>query len=226
MRVMTFNLRFENDEDGENAWGHRRELVVEIISRYRPDILGTQEGKWSQLMYLQEHLKGYDAHLPGRTRHPHAQCSTIFIRKSCFTVVGGRDFWLSKTPDVFLSKDWDSAFPRMMSYAELQSETSGKRICAAVTHLDHIGTEARLHQAEMIAEWSKTTAIPLIVMGDFNDSPGSAPYRVLTAPETGLIDTWPVLHKRENEKSYTHHGFTGHHRSRGWTGYWSDRVSR
>lgn len=209
MRVMTFNLRFENDDDGKNAWYYRRELVVEIISRYRPDILGTQEGKWSQLMYLKEHLKSYNAHLPDREPDPYTQCPTIFFRKSCFSVVNGRDLWLSETPDVFLSKNWDSAFPRMMSYAQLVSDASGKHFCAAVTHLDHIGTEARVHQAEIIAEWSKTVEMPLIVMGDFNDAPGSDSYNILTAPETGLVDTWPVLDRQEDERSYTHHGFTG-----------------
>ena len=81
MKVMTFNLRFENDRDGDNAWVHRRERVVKIINRYQPSILGTQEGKWSQLMYLRDQLPGYEIFIPGRTPDKIIQCPTLFFRK-------------------------------------------------------------------------------------------------------------------------------------------------
>ncbi len=38
MRVMTFNIRFENEEDGSNGWVYRRELVTELIRKYEPSI--------------------------------------------------------------------------------------------------------------------------------------------------------------------------------------------
>ncbi|MEZ4579373.1 MAG: hypothetical protein R2875_15590 [Desulfobacterales bacterium] len=44
MKIMTFNLRFENDRDGDNSWVNRRRMVVDIINRYQPDILGTGRG--------------------------------------------------------------------------------------------------------------------------------------------------------------------------------------
>ena len=56
---MTFNLRFENDFDGENHWLHRRDFLVETILKYRPHVLGTQEGKPSQLAFLEKKLDGY-----------------------------------------------------------------------------------------------------------------------------------------------------------------------
>ena len=45
MRVMTFNIRFENEQDGSNAWVHRREVVAKTIERYSPDLVGTQEAE-------------------------------------------------------------------------------------------------------------------------------------------------------------------------------------
>jgi len=33
---MTFNIRFENEHDKNNAWQYRRELVVEIIKHHFP----------------------------------------------------------------------------------------------------------------------------------------------------------------------------------------------
>jgi len=209
MRVMTFNLRFENDRDGDNAWMYRRDMVVSLINSYKPAILGTQEGKWPQLMYLKEHLPQYHASLPGREPDEKSQCPTLFFRKECFNVAYGRDFWLSKTPEVHLSKDWDSAFPRMMSYARTFSVADQADIMAGVTHLDHKGVEARYQQARIIAQWAAAQDLPVVLMGDFNAEPGSAVHEVLTHPETGLRDSWKALAGREDEKSFTHHGFNG-----------------
>ncbi len=209
MRVMTFNLRFENDRDGENAWSLRRDRVVAVVRRYAPDILGTQEGVWSQLTYLSEHLPHYLPFLPDRSSDDKIQCPTLYFRKDRFQVHEGRDFWLSTTPEVHLSWDWDSAFPRMLSFSRIEDENTGNRIIAAVTHLDHIGVEARYQQAKIIASWVRRQDLPVILMGDFNDGPASPAHDVLTAQETGLYDTWEALNRRETPEAYTHHGFTG-----------------
>lgn len=209
MRVMTFNLRFENDKDGSNDWESRRSMVATLISDHAPDILGTQEGKWSQLVYLQEMLPDYRAFMPNRLYDPKIQCPTLFVQKERFEILEGCDIWLSETPEVHLSKSWDSAFPRMMSYCRIHDRSSGNKFYAGVTHLDHLGVDARRHQAEIIASWAKERKAPKIVMGDFNEEPGGDVHRILTAPETRLADTWEVLEKPEDETAFTHHGFTG-----------------
>ena len=177
---MTFNLRFENDRDGENGWQYRRSLVLEVIRKYRPAILGTQEGMRSQLDYLEENLKEYHMHAPSRVWDDASQYPTLFFEKERFEVLGGEEFWLSKTPEVHRSKSWDSAFPRMMSYADLKDRKTGRHFFASVTHLDHIGEEARLRQAEIISSWVYHNSAPVILMGDFNDEPGSPAHGLLT----------------------------------------------
>jgi len=209
MKVMTFNLRFENDHDGENAWINRRELVVKIVNRYQPAILGTQEGKWSQLTYLCDQLPEYEAFMPGRTPDKIIQCPTLFLRKEECAIETGSDFWLSKTPDIHLSKDWDSAFPRMVSFARIRIKKLNRKIITAVTHLDHIGVEARFEQAKIISKWAAQQKSPIILKGDFNADPESRPHEVLTLPITRLCDTWKMIQGSECEESYTHHGFSG-----------------
>ncbi len=209
LRVMTFNLRFENDRDGPNAWEHRKEMVAALIDRYSPDILGTQEGKWPQLLYLAEMLPEYRLCVDDRPFDPKIQCPTLFVRKSRFRILNHNDIWLSETPDIYLSKSWDSAFPRMMSYCRMIDDTGSMHLYAGVTHLDHMGVAARVNQARIIASWAGKMQEPVILMGDFNEAPASDVHRILTAPETKLFDTWQVLEKPEDETSYTHHGFTG-----------------
>lgn len=206
---MTFNLRFENDRDGDNAWNYRRDLVVKLINKYQPGILGTQEGRVSQLEYLQHRLSGYEMHTPSRVLDDTCQYPTLFFRKGQFRILGGEEFWLSKTPGMHRSMNWDSAFPRMISTARVECLKSGRTFRAAVTHLDHMGRKARVKQAEIIARWVHKRNEPVILMGDFNDGPGSETHGVLVNRNTGLSDSWEILGHSEGRESFTHHAFTG-----------------
>lgn len=208
-QFMTFNLRFDSARDGANRWARRRSLVLEVVRRYRPDLLGTQEGRWQQLVYLRRHLPEYVLHAPGRVLDDTCQYPTLFVRRECFRIRAGGEFWLSKTPHHHRSKDWDSAFPRMMSHALLETVAGGRLVRTAVTHLDHAGARARYEQARILAAWCARDSAPLVVLGDFNDAPGSPVHSLLTSTGTGLRDTWELLRKPENEASATHHGFRG-----------------
>ncbi|MDD5713091.1 MAG: hypothetical protein PHY31_10110, partial [Smithellaceae bacterium] len=86
---------------------------------------------------------------------------------------------------------------------------SGRGIWAVVTHLDHIGVKARYEQALIIRSWVRARRSPVILMGDFNDRPGSAVHRLLSSKETGLQDSWQTLGLTEGRKGMTHHGFSG-----------------
>jgi endonuclease/exonuclease/phosphatase family metal-dependent hydrolase len=209
MLIMTFNLRFENDLDGENGWVYRRGLVLDVIRRFSPSILGTQEGTFRQLSFLRENLPEYRMLAP--PRHPDETCQypTLFCRGESFEVKEAGEFWLSRTPDIHRSKDWDSAYPRMMSFGQLEAERSKEPFWVVVTHLDNIGSTARLEQAKVIARWLKERSGARILMGDFNDTPDSEVHRFLTGPDASLLDTWQVLGKKENQTSMTHHDFKG-----------------
>jgi len=206
---MTFNLRFENERDGPNAWVLRREQVAALIRRHEPAVVGTQEGKWTQLLFLRDRLPEYVLHAPKRLVDPTCQYPTLFIRREELAIKAGGEFWLSTTPEVHRSKDWDSAFPRMLSFAKLAAGRGFGPLWVAVAHLDHVGRDARLQQARIAAEWVRSRGGPVILLGDFNDEPGSAVHRLLTAPEVGLADTWEALGRPEGPGSFTHHGFTG-----------------
>lgn len=209
IRVMSFNIRFENPTDGADAWFYRRDLIALVVTRYKPAILGTQEGRWNQLLDLKERLPSYCLHAPGRTIDETCQYPTLFVLGDTFNILEGDEFWLSETPRIHRSKSWDSGFPRMMSFAKLRHASSGRAIWACVTHLDHLGAEARLRQAAMIADWAAAIEAPLIVMGDFNDGPFSETHAILTQEKTRLRDTWTAIGMEDGLQSATSHGFTG-----------------
>jgi hypothetical protein len=80
LRVMTFNLRYDNPGDGANAWARRRDTVVRVVHAFKPDLLGTQEALAGQADFLREALAwvsagtmaGAPANLPCRSTRPTA----------------------------------------------------------------------------------------------------------------------------------------------------------
>jgi endonuclease/exonuclease/phosphatase family metal-dependent hydrolase len=201
MRVMTFNLRFANPADGPDAWEFRKEMVVRLITRRAPDLLGTQEGTVPQLDYLTEHLSGYLPLTAHRQVDATCQYPTIFCRRGRFQVLESGEFWLSETPRVHRSKSWGSAFPRMVNYGLLREEGREQDFYFLNTHLDHISADARLQGARMIREYFIPRGKPLILAGDFNEPPESPVYQELVSPGGPIHDSWRGIHPRADEAS-------------------------
>ena len=208
LRIITFNLRFENDTDGPHAWKFRKRAVIELIKEYAPSILGTQEGRPAQLDFLTHSLSDYIANIPSSRRIDDATCQfpTLYFRNDLFDIVESDEFWLSLTPSVHRSKDWGSAFPRMINFARLIPKGTNESFWVAVTHLDNKNAFARQMQAGMIVDWVQKRTGNIILMGDFNERPGSNVHRLLTSH---LIDTWEAVNMPEDRDSFTYHGFTG-----------------
>ena len=49
LSVMTFNMRYDNPEDGADNWRFRRGRVAEVIASHGVDVFGTQELLANQL---------------------------------------------------------------------------------------------------------------------------------------------------------------------------------
>ncbi|MCG2786090.1 MAG: endonuclease/exonuclease/phosphatase family protein [Anaerolineae bacterium] len=53
LKVMTFNIRYGTATDGDNPWTRRKNLVIERIRSFDPDLLGLQEcraeHRWQKL---------------------------------------------------------------------------------------------------------------------------------------------------------------------------------
>jgi endonuclease/exonuclease/phosphatase family metal-dependent hydrolase len=205
---MTFNLRFATPVDGPNEWEFRKELVVEVILKHRPDLLGTQEGTVPQLQYLAEQLPGYQPLTSHRQVDPTCQYPTIFYLADRFHVQESNEFWLSETPAVHRSRSWGSAFPRLATYGLFQETGRTINFYFINTHLDHISSAARFQGARMIRNFFFSLNLPIILVGDFNEPPGDPVYQELLGGGSPLRDTWRALHPPGQEAT-TQHGFDG-----------------
>jgi hypothetical protein len=43
LRVMSFNIRYDNPDDGQNKWANRKGFVLETMKKYQCDFIGLQE---------------------------------------------------------------------------------------------------------------------------------------------------------------------------------------
>lgn len=212
LKIMTFNVRFDNPQDGPNAWPFRKELVVRTILEESPDLLGTQECTLAQLQYLMENLKGYAACFPPRQRDddPRVQMPTIFFRQDRLSNLECGEFWLSETPEVYRSKSWEAAFPRLFTHGKFLFVPAGVKLWFADTHLDHVSAQARFMAARMILAWVSRKRLPLVIVGDFNEDAGGPVHRILTGGKGKLQDVWTDAGGAEGSPGpSTIHHFTG-----------------
>ena len=59
-RVMTYNIRWANPNDGVNYWENRKERVYELVRDHDPDIIGMQEVVLGQLNDIRSNFPEYD----------------------------------------------------------------------------------------------------------------------------------------------------------------------
>ncbi len=185
IKIMTYNLRYDNPNDGENAWPQRKETVVNQIRFYAPDVFGTQEVLEHQLQDMDEYLKNYKYVGVGRAdvkEKGAGEFSAVFYNTAKFKKLTLGTFWLSATPDK-PSRGWDASLNRICTYILLQDKKSGTKFYLFNTHFDHKGKEARKNSAELILkkiEEINKENLPFFLTGDFNLTPEEAPIQFLS----------------------------------------------
>lgn len=183
IKVMTYNLRFDNPGDSVNAWPNRKEKVFSLLKKQKSDIMGVQEALHHQLEDIKKSLPQYDYVGVGRDDgQKKGEYSAILYQKKRFRVIESNTFWLSETPDIPGSKDWDAAITRVATWAKLYDKKSRDTIFFINTHFDHIGKVAQEKSVDIIKSRISVLAgkYPVILTGDFNIEPTESPYTIAT----------------------------------------------
>lgn len=205
LKLMTYNLKFASP-GFEPSWEVRREMQLDMIRKYNPDIIGTQEGLKEQIDYLADHLPEYVVVGEGRKGGDDDEHMAIFIKKNKFRLREMNSFQLSETPEIIGSGPENN--PRMVTWARLALINTPKDGEKSRYPQDYRGhwentqefyvfnthyfngskdSLARLNASKLILRrinalnrfgaW--TPERPVFLMGDFNCRPGSTPYKVL-----------------------------------------------
>ncbi len=184
LRVMTFNIRMDSPNDGPNVWVNRRANLVSMIRFHKADIVGLQEVQKHQLDYIMAELPEFGWYGVGRDDGREAgEYSAVIYRKARLDTLATTTFWCSPTPGK-PGLGWDAACMRVVTYGRMKDRTNGRVFFMFNTHLDHMGETARVESAKLIKARMQEVcgAHPAILTGDFNSTPASEPYKIITAP--------------------------------------------
>ena len=85
VNVISYNIRMNTEDDGVNAWPLRKHEVIGLLSFYKPDIFGIQEGLPEQVSDLKAGLPDFETVGVGRDDGiSSGEHMNIFYRKSRF----------------------------------------------------------------------------------------------------------------------------------------------
>ena len=208
LKAMTFNLRFAS-QTPPNSWPQRRPVMRDCILKYAPDVMGTQEGVYTQLKDLASDLPEYAWIGLGRDGGSRGEFMAIFYRTERFEPMEYDHFWLSDTPNVIASTTWGNSNRRMVTWVRFRDRKSNQQFYFMNTHLDHQIQAAREKGATLIRQRIEglKTNLPLLLVGDFNAQAGvNQAYRILT-DDGFLTDTWTAAGRRVNESYNSFHGY-------------------
>ncbi len=182
MNVISFNIRFNTPNDGENAWPNRVEMATGLLRFHDAGIFGLQEALLGQIKDVENELPGYEWFGVGRDDGKKAgEFSPVFYNTSKFELLNHGTFWLSETPEE-PSTGWDAALNRIVTWGIFKSKETEKEFMVFNTHFDHVGVEARKNSATLIRkkiEEMVPAGTPVILTGDFNLTPDQKPIEML-----------------------------------------------
>jgi endonuclease/exonuclease/phosphatase family metal-dependent hydrolase len=214
IKVMTLNIRCDNQGDSLNAWPNRAAIVCNFIRNEKPDIIGMQEVLQHQYEFLDSYLKDYGSVGVGRSDGSKVgEMNPVFFRKDRYDMIRSKTFWLSETPEVPGSQAWGAGLPRIVTWMELVDKNSHQHVFFFNTHFAHDSDSARIMSSSLLL--SKVDSIssdfPFIITGDFNMLPASKGYEILTGPAESvplLNDSYVISERNPDGPRYTFNGFS------------------
>lgn len=205
--LVSFNIRYNNPNDGENSWENRKDELSKLIIKYQPDIFGIQEGLYEQNEFLNNQLSDYKyvgvGRDDGKTK---GEYSPIFYNTSKYELLETGTYWLSETPER-ISVGWDASMERITTFGVFKNKTTHDTIYVFNCHYDHIGELARENSSRLILKLIADKNLinkPLVVMGDLNSLPDSQAIKILN---TKLSDSFEKSDYSKTDSIQTFNSF-------------------
>lgn len=204
LKLVTFNIRCDYDQDGENSFRYRKPLIVEKLEKEAPDVICFQEVLPHVAVWLKENLKDYYVVGCGRSETLEDEQMTIAYRKDRLNLINMETFWLSPTPYVPASRYAEQSIcPRVCTEVVMEDLQEKKIFRLCDIHLDHMGVLARtLGISQILKKMDESVLFagaPVILAGDFNAEPDGEEF-VLMKERTDYVNTTEGI-------GITYHGF-------------------
>lgn len=220
---MTFNLLTSTKKRKSHPWRLRKRNIAKIFANLEPDIVGTQEANYSQLMDLAELLPDYEflgeGNLGSGQAHKESNwyCATFYRRdrmRPAESSDGGTALWLSPTPEVPASQFALGTRPRLVTWNTFEMLGTGRNFVFGTTHLEAVNPSHRRRSAQLlrqyvsckVAELGRET--PVFLTGDFNAVARSREIRAMQESNglEPLFDAWAEARGDEGSAGATFRG--------------------
>lgn len=203
-KLVTFNIRCDYGQDGNNNFEYRKPFILEKLKAERPDLICFQEVLPHVAIWLKEVLTDYYVVGCGRSDTLEDEQVSVAYLKERMNLISMETFWLSPTPYAPASRyEEQSECPRVCTEAVFEDLREKQVFRLVNLHLDHMGTQARSLGLEQIVKKAEGTGVftgvPVILAGDFNAEPD--------APEIKQMEKWPAYRFMTEKIGITYHGF-------------------
>ena len=184
MKLVTFNIRCDFDQDGENSFRFRKGLILKKLEEEKPDVICFQEVLPHVAVWLRENLKDYYVVGCGRSEELRDEQVSVAFRKEKLNLISMETFWLSPSPYEPASRyPAQSTCPRVCTEVLLEDLEEQKVFRLFNLHLDHMGVEARrLGLTQILKKAKEAVLFPgaqVILAGDFNAEQDGEEMRIL-----------------------------------------------
>ncbi len=175
--INSFNIRYENyyEISLNNSWTERKATVMNTIFKYLPDVIGFQELRLNQKLFVEKNLPLYQ--YIGRPRSPDFtdESNGILFNKQKFLLMDSGTFWLTETPNK-VSKYESVYHYRICTWIKVYSYKFKDVIYFFNTHLEDghlfITFLQEVNLLKRIKEITKNEG-NVFVFGDFNGNDNS-----------------------------------------------------
>ncbi len=178
LNVGCFNIRFKTTADqGELSWDNRKSYVARTIIDFKYDIVGVNEmNTGSQQEDMKSLLPEYSFVEWGgnsSTVPNQGTVNAVLFRTDKFDLLEEGHYFLCTAPSKSLiSWDNSSGNKRFTVWAKLRVKETGELFYYFITHLDHLGSDARNEGTRINIEKVRSISghYPAIICGDHNSS--------------------------------------------------------
>ena len=178
LNVGCFNIRFKTTADqGELSWDNRKSYVARTIIDFKYDIVGVNEmNAGSQQEDMKSLLPEYSFVEWGgnsSTVPNQGTVNAVLFRTDKFDLLEEGHYFLCTDPSKSLiSWDNSSGNKRFAVSAKLRVKETGELFYYFITHLDHLGSDARNEGTRINIEKVRSISghYPAIICGDHNSS--------------------------------------------------------
>ena len=210
LRVMTFNVPKTNiPSEGVNLWSNRVAALQKYWKTVRPDVIGMQEPKKSDLQDYLSGLPEYAMVGVGRDNGKEkGEYNPLLYNTRSIRVEDHGYFWLSTTPNT-PSKSYGSQFNRMCTWALMRDKRTQALFLMCNLHLDHTSDACRESQVKVAKAQIKVVQeklmkklpasafgsngeLPTILTGDFNTLASQPAYEYARGEAFPMFDAWSM----------------------------------